>query len=349
MSSSASTADSKPCSPTASTSNPLCGTVPRRSASTTSRRRRGLSAVISVARTGRAEVNVEQYGLAVGVAVEHGVLLHIEQSLNLGQRTAELYDCQPHRGSHRLRVEPAVGRGQQGGQQPAHLVILYQETRGPAALLGISIGGKNRCGQLRGSAHGRFFGHDVEERRPLVAGLAARRHDRWNNRGRGGGRYRLRRRSTPPRRRLRGSQPPALESLAGDEDGVRYNNLGRCRAAVVASLDRPVPEPLVDGEDRVTVVQQKAATAHPNLALHSRRRSTVCPRSVARRGHHRREATLSALCHMPVVGGQHDDAPGAAGPVEQWTMVLDRIGCPLCTAGIRSVERVVDGVQEAGY
>src|SRR5207249_2346440 len=77
-------------------------------------------------------------------------------------------------------------------------------------------------------------------------------------------------RVTPPRGRLGWREPPALRCLAGGEHHDWDDNLCWGGTAVVAGLERPVPQTGVDGEHRVAGVQQHAGSAYPYLAVAGR-------------------------------------------------------------------------------
>ena len=58
-----------------------------------------------------------------------------------------------------------------------------------------------------------------------------------------------------------------LGHRAGDEDGHRHDGFGRGGAAVVAGLQRPVPQLLVDGEHGPAVVQHDPAAGDQHLPV----------------------------------------------------------------------------------
>ena len=114
---------------------------------------------------------------------------------------------------------------------------------------------------------------------------------------------------------------------------------------MVASLQRPVPQGLIDRQHGRALGQHPAAGhQHLPVARGLRRR----PRPAAGDGGVRALCALAPLDHVPVVRGKDNHPASMAGPVQQRQQMLDGIGVPLGAAGVGTVERVVDGVQHAG-
>ena len=117
---------------------------------------------------------------------------------------------------------------------------------------------------------------------------------------------------------------------------------------MVPGLERSVPQPLVDGEYGVAVVQQHARSPDAYLCLVHHAAAGEGPGPVARHARRRLHPPLAPLHDVPVVRGEHNDPAGTSRPLQQRTQMLHRVSGPIGTARVGAVQRIVDGVQHAG-
>ncbi len=151
----------------------------------------------------------------------------------------------------------------------------------------------------------------------------------------------------PPTRLLRRRELQAslVGNSAGNQDGYRHHSLGRGTAAVIAGLQRPGPQVLVDGEHRRAVMQKHPPTGDQHLPVGGGLARGAGP-AAGYCGVGSLHA-MAAFDDVPVVGGEDGDPPGVPGPVQQRREVLDRVGAPIRATGIGAVQGIVDRVQHA--